>query len=54
MRKLFALLFVAVAFTFAACEKKTETTEKVDTVGVDPQPQPEMKADSMATDSMPN
>jgi hypothetical protein len=35
MRKLFALLFVAAAFTFAACEKKGETTSNADSVKTD-------------------
>ena len=45
MRKLFALLFVAAAFTFASCEKKggetgtADSTTMVDTVAADPQPQ---------------
>lgn len=46
MRKLFAILFVAAAFSFVACENKGGETAKtdtasttVDTVAADPQPQ---------------
>lgn len=45
MRKLFALLFVAAAFTFVACDKPSETTSTgadttaIDSVAVDPAPQ---------------
>jgi len=35
MRKLFALLFVAAAFTFASCEKKGGETSNADSVKTD-------------------
>jgi hypothetical protein len=48
MRKLFALLLVASAFTFAACEQKTETTsDTADTVSV---PAADTSAEGPATD----
>lgn len=54
MKNLFALLFVAAAFTFASCEGKKETagttdTLAVDTVAADPLPP---VADSVSTDSV--
>ncbi|MBX9852346.1 MAG: hypothetical protein K2X86_11395 [Cytophagaceae bacterium] len=55
MRKLFALLFVAAAFTFVACEKKGETTNadsaKVDSMPA-ADPTPVAPADSAKSDSV--
>ncbi len=57
MRKLLALLFVASVFTFAACEKKTDTASTEDTTAT-AAPDPaapdtmSMPADSMAVDSV--
>lgn len=54
MRKLFALLFVAAAFTFVACDKKAETAEStadtlaVDSVAVDPAPIAPVEEDTTA------
>lgn len=54
MRKLFALLFVAAAFTFAACEKKGGETSNADSAKVDSMPAGDVapvSADSMKVDS---
>lgn len=56
MRKLLALLFVAAAFTFTACDKGGETANTADTVAtdsaaVDPIAPAPVEADTAAGDT---